>query len=626
MKSYFYLPLSAAIFLVGGCSQKSSVSEAERAQFQNELKDEAKRGASSMKGLSEATVKGGQIEIGDAQGRPLWRVAAKELKSQGETRNGVPKSAVLTTASATLFRAGKPESSFQADTINLFNSPKGVRLQMTGKVIAVSKSMLGAPIEVRAPRADVDVTKRTLAASGGVSAKRGDITLQTPELTGQTSLQTLGCKTATILSRGTTVRGQNALFNWKTNRLSAQKVTATRDKLTMSGQKLEADTAAQRGVLTGQVQAKSPRGSASGPRLEFNWKNDRIFVPNALFQGQDARVQTAALTTDSKLRVTNAQNVRIERDGAVLTVRSARGLENLSSLSGSGVTFSRGALRIEAGSAQTNNWSKDSGSIQASGGVFARTNQGTLRARSATWSGNAENGSVSASGGVQINAQGGTLRGSRGQSDAKFQNAVLTGSVNGNLRDGTRIRAGQLEKHGETYVASRGASATLPDGTLVTAGRVEGSGQNAVATGGATATLRDGTHLRANRVEKRGTKVVATNGATATLRANGSLGRVTVTAARVEGDTSATRVVASGGVVLRAQNGTVVRAPHAVYERGTGKITATGGVSIVDPVRHFSQTGESLVADLNLKQVTVESPTNVHGQGQTNTLTGKGLF
>ncbi|RYX84526.1 hypothetical protein EON83_09240 [bacterium] len=623
MKPTICLSLAAVALFIGGCSQKTSVSETDRAQFQKELKDEAKRGASSVKGLSSATVRGGQIEIGDAQGRPLWRVQAKELRSQGEMKGGIPQSAVLTQASATLFQAGKPESSFRANTINLFNTAKGVRLQMVGQVVASSKILLGAPIELRAPRADVDVTKRTMSASGGVAAKRGDITLKTPELTGQTSLQTLGCKIATIDARGTTVRGQNALFNWKTNHLSAQKVTATHEKVVLTGQQLEADTAAQRGVITGQVQAKSPKGAATGPRLEFNWKNDRIFVPNALFQGQEAKVQTAALTTDSRLNVTNAQNVRVERDGAVLTIRSARGLENLSRISGSGVIFSRGTLRLEAGSAQTNNWSKDSGSIQASGGVFARTNQGTVRARSATWSGNADSGSVTASGGVQINGQGSTLSGDRGQSDAKFQNAVMSGSVRGKLRDGTRITAGQLEKRGESYVASRGATANLPDGTFVTAARVEGNGDNAVATGGASATLQDGTKVRAGRVEKRGNNVVATSGATATLRSAGSLGRITVTAARVEGNTTNSRVVASGGVVMRAQNGTVVRAPRAIYDRSSNKITATGGVSLVDPVRQLSQTGTSLVADLSLKEVTIA---NVRGQGQTNTITGKGLF
>lgn len=625
MKPFLPLSFIAFVGLIGGCSQDSgvAVSDAERTQFQNELKSEAKRGAAAVQGVSDAVIRGGQIQIGDAQGRPLWRVQAKEMRAQGESQNGVPKTATLTGASATLYRAGKPESTFNAQTIKLFNSPAGVRLQMTGQVLATSKMLVGAPIEVRAARADVDVNKRTLAASGNVAAKRGDVTLQTPSLTGQTSLQTLQCNTATIASQGTTIKAQSAQFNWKANRLSAQNVTASREKTTLSGQKLEADTKGQSGTLTGAVQAKSPNGSATGPRLEFNWKNDRIFVPNALFQGQNARVQTAALTTDSKLRVTNAQNVRVEQNGAVLTIRNARGLENLSRLSGSGVSFSRGDLKLDAGSAQTNDWSKQSGRIEASGGVFARTNQGSVRARSATWSGNTETGSVSASGNVQITGQGGTLRGARAQSDAKFQNATLTGAVSGNLRDGTRIRAGQLEKRGENFVASRGASATLPDGTLVSAGRVEGSGENAIATGGASATLRDGTRVRANRVEKRADNVVATGGARASLQKRGSFGRVEVTAARVEGDTNSSRVVASGGVLLRAQSGATIRAPRAIYERSTGKITATGGVTLNDPQRKLSQTGTSLVADLTLKEVTIA---NVRGQGQTSILNGKGLL
>ncbi len=623
MKSLSRFGLTTLALCVSSCAQKSTVTDAERAQFQSELKAQAKRGAQAVDGVDGAKVRGGQIEVGDAQGRPLWRIEAKEMSAQGQGDNGAPKTATLTNASATIFTAGKPESSFKAKKILLFNSPSGVRLQMMEQVVATSKSLVGAPVEVRAARADVDVTKKTLAASGGVTAKRGDIALQTPRLTGQTSLETLQCQSATVVSRGTTMRAGNAAFNWKTNRLRAQNVTATREKTTLTGQTLDADTGAQSGTLTGAVQAKAPNGSATGTRLDFNWKRDRIFVPGAAFQGREATVKTAALTTDSHLKVTSAQNVRIEQNGAVLTLKSARGLENLSTISGSGIVFSRADVRIEAGAATTRDWSKNTGKIQASGGVFARTAQGTLRAQNALWSGNAQNGTLSASGNVRITAPDGTLSGARGQSDAGFRNATLSGNVSGTLRDGTRIRAGQLEKRGQNFIASRGASARLKDGTLVSANRVEGSSDNATATGGASATMKDGTRLRANRVEKRGEWVVATGGASATLQKQGSLGRVEVRAARVEGDISASRVVASNGVVLRAQNGAIVRAPEAVYERATGKITATGGVSLVDPVRHLSQTGSSLVADLAMKEITIS---DVRGRGQTNVLSGKGLF
>ena len=513
MKSLFPLSL-ALLLLAGGCGHTpkddSIISEAERTQFQNELKNEAKRGAQSVQGLSGAVVKGGQIEIGDAQGRPVWRVKAKEIRASGQGASGAPSNATLTDASAALFRAGAPESKFQADTMQLFNTPAGVRLLMTGHVVATSQTLAGAPVEVRAPRADVDVTKRTLAASGGVEAKRGDILLQTPRLTGQTSLQTLQTGAATLTSGGAVVHAAKSDFNWKTNRLSAQTVQATRAGTVLTGQHLDADTRAQSGVLTGAVQAKAPTGRATGARLEWNWARDRIFVPNATFQGRGATVKTVALTTDSKLRVTDARDVRLEQNGAVLVLKSARGLENLSTISGRGVAFSRADLKLDAGAATLHDWSKSSGTITASGGVFARTSTGTLRSQNATWSGDAQTGRVSASGNVRIVAPNGTLNGARATSDARFQNATVSGDVRAAMPNGTRIRAAQLEKRGETFIASRGASATLRDGTTVAANRVEGSGENATATGGATATLKDGTKLRANRVEKRGQNVVAT--------------------------------------------------------------------------------------------------------------------
>ncbi len=629
MKSLLLLAAlaTALALLVGGCRRGaktgSDISDAERAQFQQELKTEAKKGAQSVQGLSGAVVKGGQIEIGDAQGRPLWRVQAKEIRASGQTENGAPKTATLTGASAALFRAGAPESKFQADTMQLFNTAAGVRLQMTGHVVATSQTLAGAPVEVRAPRADVDVGKRTLAASGGVEAKRGDILLRTPRLTGQTSLQTLQTAAATLSSQGAVVHAARANFNWKTNRLSAQTVQATRAGTTLTGAHLDADTRAQHGTLTGNVQAKAPTGSATGARLEWNWARDRIFVPNATFRGRGALVHTSALTTDSKLRVTDARNVHLEKDGVVLTLASARGLENLSTVSGRGVVFSRGDLKLDAGKATLRDWSKSSGVVTATGGVFARNSTGTLRSQSATWNGDAQTGHVSASGNVRITSPNGTLSGARAHSDAHFQNATMSGDVRGTLRNGTKISAATLEKRGDTFIASSGASAVLPDGTHVAASRVEGSGGDATATGGASATLPDGTKLKADRVQKRGASVVATGSVGASLRGGGGLGRVEVRASRVVGDANGAHVEATGGVTLRAHSGATIRAPRATFERATGRITATGGVTLVDPVRHLTQTGSSLVADIGLKEVTIQ---DVRGQGQTGALGGKGLF
>lgn len=667
---------------LAGCARQGPATTEERTALQQQARREVAQvgqsaGQGAAKSLAGARLSGGQIQIGDAQGRPLYRIAAREIRALGGKATGSLAGALALDARATLFKAGQSESSFKADTIQLFNDPKGARLQMTGRVVATSQRVAGASVEVSAPRADVDVVKRLLVASGGCLAKRGVLTLKTPQLRGQSSLETLSCGDALVLAPNVQVKAKTALFNWKANRLRAQTVSATRPGLRLSGARLDADTLASRGTLTGGVSAQGQNGVARGPRLDFNWKSDRLFVPDATFQSQGATAHIAALTTDSKLRVTDAQQVRIQQNGATLTARSARGFESLSRLSASGVVVVRGDLRIEANRAQVRDWSKSGGTVIGSGGVVARNRAGTVSASGATWTGDAQNGRISASGGVLIRSEQGTLRGQNATSDARFQDADLSGSVSGTLRDQTQLRASRVQKRGEQYIASGRASAKLPDGTSFRATRVEGSGQNAVATGGASGQLPDGTSFQAPRVEKRGDLVVASGGASGRLRdgtqlraarvekrgenivasggANGRLpdgtffradrvekrgqlvvgsgsaradvpavrnfGRLQMRAARVEGPADGSQIRASGGVVITAQSGAVVRAPHALFDRRTGKVTASGGVTVKDPARG-TLSGTSLVADVTssgLKQIIVLG-------GRGGVLTGKSLF
>jgi lipopolysaccharide assembly outer membrane protein LptD (OstA) len=710
MKPIFRAAVALLPLFLAGCARKTSVSGDERAALQTQAKRElagagktASEGAA--KSLAGARFSGGQIQIGDAQGRPLYRIEAREIRALSGANKDSPTGALALDARATLFKDGKSESSFQAGTIQLFGTGKGARLQMTGDVVATSGAT-GIPVEVRAPRADVDIDKRVFVASGGTVAKRGDVTLRAPQLRGQSSLQTLSGNDAFVSSPNAQVRAKSALFNWKTNHLSAQTVTLARSDLQLAGARLDADTRAERGILVGGVSAKGKNGTASGPRLDFNWKGDRLFVPMATFQSQNGTASVAALTTDSKLRVTDARDVRISQNGATLTAQSARGFDNLSRLSASGVTVVRGDLRLTAPQAQARDWSKQSGVIVASGGVSARSSAGTLSARNATWTGDAQTGHVVASGNVIIRGAQGTLRGQSARSDAGFKNAQLSGSVSGTLRNGTQFSAREAQKRGENYIASCGASARLRDGSQFRAARVEGSGQNALATGGASGSLRDGTRfraarvekqgdlvvatggasgvlpdgsqfraarvekrgqhilatggadgrlpdgttlraervekrgqnivatggasgrlpdgttLRAARVEKRGANVVASGGAVANIPAQGNFGRVEVRAARVEGPLDRSQLKASGGVILTSQSGAVVRAPRAVFNRRTKQVTASGGVTAKDPA-HGTSSGESLVADLGLKQITL---LRGGGQIQTKVLNVKGLF
>jgi len=628
MKPLFFAPLVLLPLFLSGCARKREVSGDERAVLGNAAKqvgDSARKNAG--KTLAGARLSGGQIQIGDAQGRPLYQIAAREIQALPGAGNSALGGALALDARATLYQKGVAESGFRADKIQLFDTPTGARLKMTGRVVATSKSTTGAPIEMHAPRADVDVTKRLLVASGGTVTKRGAVTLRAPSLAGQSSLKITKCADAVILAPDAQIHAKTATFNWGANHLSAGTVRATRPGLKLSGDHLEADTLASRGTLTGKISATGQNGTARGEHLDFDWKRDHLFAPNATFTGQGATAKIAALSTDSKLRVTNAQMVRIAQNGALLTAKTARGFEKLTRISGSGIVLTRGDLRIDAARADARDWSGKNAVILGSGGVTAHNPSGTVRAPNATWRGDAKTGHITASGGVHINANGASISGDSASSDAQFADATLSGNVKGTLRDGTKIAARNVEKQGDSYTATGDAGARLPDGTRLQAARVEGTsaGQNAVASGGANGVLPDGTKLRAQRVEKRGQMVVAMGkvraDVPATQRTRG-FGGVEIEAPRVEGTIGGPNWRASGGVVVTTQSGAVVHAARVFLNRATGKLTASGGVTVRDPQRG-TLSGDSLNADLNRKSFVLSNAT---GQTQSGVVSGKGLF
>jgi len=628
MKSYALAPLVMLPILLSGCGRRRELSGDERAALGKAAKqvgDSARKNAG--KTLAGARLSGGQIQIGDAQGRPLYQIAAREIQALPGADNSALGGAVALDARATLYQKGVAESGFSADKIQLFNTPTGARLKMTGRVVATSQNASGAPIEMRAPRADVDVTKRLLVASGGTVTKRGAVTLRAPSLAGQSSLKVLKCVDAVVDAPDAQIHAKTATFNWGANHLSAQTVVATRPDLKLAGDHLEADTLASRGTLTGKISATGQNGTARGEHLDFNWKRDHLFAPDATFVGQGASARIAALSTDSKLRVTNAQTVRIAQNGALLTARFAQGFDKLTRINGSGIVLTRGDLRLDAARADARDWSGHSAVIVGSGGVTARNQSGTLAAPNAIWRGDAKTGRIEASGGVSINANGASISGDSASSDARFQDATLSGNVKGTLRDGTKIAAREVEKQGDSYVATGGAGARLPDGTNLQAARVEGEsgGQNAVATGSANGVLPDGTKLRANKVEKRGQNIVAMGKVRADVPASQrtrGFGGVEIQAPRVEGTLNGPNWSASGGVVVTTQSRAVVRAPRVSLNRATGKLTASGGVTVRDPQRG-TLSGSSLVADLNRKSFVLSQGV---GQTQSGVVNGKGLF
>ena len=573
MNRLFPIALFAAF--IGGCARSDLGERAASEVVKTAVEGEAAKAKEDATKIGSAEGKDSKLTGTDANGSPLWELSAKLIKAGEPGKNGTPRRATLTNAIVKLYREGKLESTFDAPLIEFFNPDSGLlRLAMTQGVRASNQGALGksgVPIAISAPRGDVDITKRLVSLTGDakqtVRVTRGPIVVTGKNLRTQTDLARAnmsGDVTATA-PQGVT-RARDAVFAWRENRLTANAVTFTRPDLTLTGDKLSADTASEKGVLTGNVKAVAPDSSASAPSVDFDWKADSIRAPRANVSSDGAQMQTASLQTDSKLAVANAQSVTIRKDGATLKAASAQGFDGLKRLSGTRVTVVRDGTTLTAARADARDWSAKSGTIIGSGGVTARSAQGRVAAPNATWSGG-ENGVIKAEGGVEIVADGTTIRGQSGTSDANFGNATLSGDVRAELQNGSTLAAPQ--------------------------------------------------------VVKRGAQIVASGGTTAQFKTTTELGLLTMKAPRVETTMAAQTARASGGVNLKSASGATATAPTATFNRASQKVVASGGVTYQDPARGVSTTGRTLTADLRLQSAVI---TDAKGQGSSEVFGDVKLF
>ena len=564
-------PLALFAVLASGCARSDLGERAASQVVQKAIEGEAKDAKKNLQKVGKIEVKGGKFSGADAKGNKLWELSAKLIDTKGQVANGNPQRATLTGAKAKLYRAGKLESTFDAPLIEFFNSKAGLRLAMPKGVKASNVGALGkdgVPIVIAAPRGDVDVTKRLVSLSNGARVERGAIVVTGKTLRTQTDLARaqMSGDVAALSPQGKT-QAKDAIFAWKEDKLSANGVTFTKDDLVLTGNKLSADTAAEKGVLTGDVRAKTPNSTANAPSVNFDWNADSIRAPRAIIVKDGAQMQTGALQTDSHLKVGNAENITIEKDGATLKAASAQGFDGLKQLVGKSVTIVKDGLTLVAARANAKDWSAKSGKVEASGGVRASNKDGKLKAENAVWSGG-ENGNLVANGGVEIVAQGATIRGARATSDAKFNIATLSGDVR--------------------------------------------------------AVLDDGSTLNAPKVSKRGQQIVASGGATARKKTEGEMGVLTLQAPRIETTIQGATARARGGVQIQSASGATATAPLATYNRTTQKVVASGGVTYNDPRRGgLKGKGETLTADLRLQNARM---TGFRGESSGDLFDGKSLF
>ncbi|PQV64586.1 Lipopolysaccharide-assembly, LptC-related [Abditibacterium utsteinense] len=567
----------APILLIAGCTHKKSKPDTK--SVVEAAKQEAKSEREGFSGIKSVVGSGGELSGGDAQGRPLWKLSAKTIRASGntlgpeteagKTAKNAPQTATLLEARATLYRAGKAETTLSAPQIVVFYLPGGVRLQLSkgvkGSTLGPWTKNRGA-VKIAAPRADVDVKKRVISASGGVSMNQGTLQVHGQTLRAETSLQTAEMK-GRVRAKDTQkgkiggeIEAQSALYDWQKNQVSARQVVALQGGTRLSGQVLSADTRATRGTLTGQVRAQSAQGQASAPRVDFDWGKDQITAREASFSGSGGTLRAASLVTDSKLRLANATNLVASQNGATLRAAFADGFDGLNRLRGREVNYNRGDLSFFAPRADARK-SGDKWILVAQGGARGQNASGQVRASQVTW--DETRNRVLASGNVVLSKDGATLRGQTLDSDAKFQNATLKGQVRGAMKDGSTLEAKELEKRGETFFAR--------------------------------------------------------SGATAHLKSRGTLGALTLRGAQIEARADGSSAVATGGVTMTSSTGATASAPRATYTRKTNKVVATGGVDFFDPVRGLRSHGDTLVADLKLNSATL---TYAQGQGNSRLLEG----
>ena len=632
--------LCALLLIVSGCRPQPSA-QMTKAILQGEAKD-AKESLSQIK---DVELNDWELTGNDDQRRPLWRVSAKRARI-GEGEQLSPKRATLTSAKAQLFKDGKLESSFGAQTIEFLNTPQGLRLQMKGNVQATTnaapatksgdnaKVLARGPVTMTGTRVDVNVRARRVYAPQSVQMMQGKgkeaVTIKSKTLLADSGLgvANLGGGVTATTSNGS-IQAKQAVWNWKTGRAQASgDVSATNGATTLTGQRLNADVRGARGQLAGAVIAKSADGTATAQTLDFNWNAHNLLARGDVILQKDggtlraARIESATdlskAIASGEVRVAKddlsgrADRVqgfdkmtRIVANGAVnLLVRGAKvsgarvevfDVGGQPRVVGSGNVkvvrdnFTMSAPRVEAKNRGGENWS-----VQGSGGVNVVRSEPALNFRANTVL-------AQSNGGANWDVTGsGEVRASNAQGTVRAQTA--------NWKNGRVVASGgvQLEKDG--YNVS-GARLTSDDRF-----------QNATLSGDVKGRLPDGARVSAGTVNKNGNAIVARDGV------NYKKDQVSMRAARLDTTLSGAQARLSGGVVLITSDGATVRAPELRYDKSADAVYGSGGAHYND-ARGLKLSGRTLVINhVSDEKRRVANLKGTEGSGSQNVLEGLKIF
>ena len=606
------LLLIGSIAALGGCF-------APQEQSAQQSRDEARRVAQESKavvsksndafGQGVITTKDSTLQGNDAKGRLQWRLSFKEgrlnnaagtTKSSSSTRSGD-----LLGANAELFKNGKTESVFRAAKMKFDDTQRGLMLTMTGGVgvqtsaqakakSAQAKSaqkILSEKVNISAPTVSVDVKARKMRASGGVRMTQGKTSIAAPQLAADTglSIARIGGGIVANAPQGR-ISAQNAVWNWKTRRVQANgKVevsplnNATSKGAKISGARLDADTNASRGSLSGGVRASSADGAtANANRVLFNWQNNTISArDDVTLQKDGATVRAARIDTDSQLNRAQATGgVTLQKDGATIFAANVDAFERATRVVASGdVRATRAGETLRANRATV--WINEK-RANASGNVTLARADGTLRADNASYW---QDGRATANGNVKLVRPDATIRADKAQywTDGR---AVANGDVT-LTRAGATLRAdnAQIWKSGRA-IASGGVRLVRDDVTIL-APRLESENisdktRTRVLASGGVVTRGRGGEVRAQSVTWSNAGAIA-NGGVRLIR-----GGNTLRGARLQSDAAFAKVVVSGNVGGTLSNGATFTSGALQWTRvqngktlaNNGRVVAQGGVTM----------------------------------------------
>lgn len=654
--------------LLSGCSRENAenvAAQAARDALRLKLKNKDKGGK-----IGAVVSEKSELVGRDSKGRLLWEVGAKKILAYEEKvedeKTIAPRRAELEDARAILYRDGVAHSTFRAPRIELIYADSGAQLAMTGGVTmktpgtfavasvatkpkaktaappktvspkAVSPKALtpksnakkaapqlagDGPIQMTAPRIDIDIEKRQLRALEGAQITQGDRRLTGKTLRADSELAVAQLTSVTATAPDSVMRAQNATWNWKAKRVQASgNVTVKRNDVTLSGALLNADLKGERGQLQPQkgarVLAQSPRGQADAGRLNYDWGKGNIGANGGVnFRKDGAVMHAAQLVSDDKLaravasgdvnfqkdggtlragqitaldkmtRAVASGGVTLQKDGTTLRAASINAYDNLTRATASGdVTMQRENVTLRAADAEAFIPEKR---VVARGGVTVTRPDATLRARTATaW---LDSGKVVATAvklqrrdGTSVTADNAEISGAQDSSTARI---VATGDVTASNNRGM-VRASKVTwqgagARGNGRVLASGGVVLQSDGSTLRGDKLEADDafRSATLTGNVGGTLKGGTKFSAGTLRKTGTRVLASGGVTARNP------KATLRADRMDVSADGNNALLSGSVVATTADGISISAPDARYDRAANKIYASGGVVIRDPQR-----------------------------------------